>query len=724
MSPEIKLDNKIKPFTPIEEEENVGKKAQMTPIELNNMPEFTDSPGKSNKKSSRPKSKKFSKKNPKKSKSKKIKKIVKPDNRVETKPSETEKVNPQQMKADMEKVKLYEYKRYTEIWKEVRLKLKVNPKKTTFLISWRWLNSWVKYVTSNGSHPGPIDNRALWHNIFNEKKVERGADYYIIDQKIWEYLHNIYTGGPILHKEKNDVNSETVSVRSSLTSFDGTSVGGAGIETETQSNFGAGVSRENSIPKFDHESISRGNMPKRTSFKSNGKIDSNGSDINKIEGLFAHKKHSGKLHAQDPTTRYFEAPIAEMPDDENDYDKKNSESTQTALQYSKDYIDEDDDDSDYDDEGEEEEEEDEGEGESETEQTISDWRFNIIGLKNPGNFWYMNVCLQALLSVDELVQFYLKIDPNDLLKLAKVSKKKDNISYLFARFCHEALVEDREDAYNPIMLQNAVKKVFSTQMQDTHEFLLYFFSKLQDEENRFLRALAASKGIKLSKEPDPSKEVSAQVYWAKYKDSHSSVIDKLFTGLLSTSVTRKWWSKTTRNFEPFIDLSLEIKRESVNGCLKDYFTEEAMNIDADFICEDCKITTKAIIKKKIEKAPSNLIIHLKRFEYPSLRKVRSVISYKHSIDISKYVQKHKQHDPNSNQYRYSLYGMIIHKGKEMDRGHYTSVFKRENNWYEFDDDKVYEIQGKENTRHVLGREIYILLYKRDNWKLNLISGNA
>ena len=139
-----------------------------------------------------------------------------------------------------------------------------------------------------------------------------------------------------------------------------------------------------------------------------------------------------------------------------------------------------------------------------------------------------------------------------------------------------------------------------------------------------------------------------------------------------------------------------------------------MNIDADFICEDCKITTKAIIKKKIEKAPSNLIIHLKRFEYPSLRKVRSVISYKHSIDISKYVQKHKQHDPNSNQYRYSLYGMIIHKGKEMDRGHYTSVFKRENNWYEFDDDKVYEIQGKENTRHVLGREIYILLYKRDN----------
>lgn len=44
----------------------------------------------------------------------------------------------------------------------------------------------------------------------------------------------------------------------------------------------------------------------------------------------------------------------------------------------------------------------------------------------------MNVCLQALLSVNELVEYYLKINPNDLLKLSKVDKKKENISYIFA----------------------------------------------------------------------------------------------------------------------------------------------------------------------------------------------------------------------------------------------------------------------------------------------------
>lgn len=126
-------------------------------------------------------------------------------------------------------------------------------------------------------------------------------------------------------------------------------------------------------------------------------------------------------------------------------------------------------------------------------------------------------------------------------------------------------MEDREEAYNPIMIQEAVKKVFSTQMQDTHEFTLYFFSKLQEEENKYKKLIAKSKGIKIAKEPDPSNEKSALSYWMKYKESHSSIIDKLFTGLMSTSVIRKCCSKVSKNFEPFIDLSLEINSSTVEG---------------------------------------------------------------------------------------------------------------------------------------------------------------
>lgn len=117
-----------------------------------------------------------------------------------------------------------------------------------------------------------------------------------------------------------------------------------------------------------------------------------------------------------------------------------------------------------------------------------------------------------------------------------------------------------------------------------------------------------------------------------------------------------------------------------------------------------------MIRKRIERPPRNLIIHLKRFAYPTLEKDKSLISYKHIIDISKFVEKPKG-VPANTPIRYHLFGMIIHKGKEMDRGHYICLFKREDRWYEFDDDKVYEIQGKEHTKYVLDKEIYMLLYR-------------
>lgn len=122
------------------------------------------------------------------------------------------------------------------------------------------------------------------------------------------------------------------------------------------------------------------------------------------------------------------------------------------------------------------------------------------------------------------------------------------------------------------------------------------------------------------------------------------------------------------------------------------------------------MNTKAIIRKRLEKLPQNLIIHLKRFEYPSLKKDRTLIGYKHVLDVSKYMGSREEGTPTT----YHLFGMIIHKGKEMDRGHYISLFKRESQWYEFDDDKVYEIQGKDHTKYVLDKEIYMLLYKLDN----------
>lgn len=612
-------------------------------------------------------------------------------------------------KSDLRKIKDFEYSRYLDILRECKRKYQFKKKKITYLISCSWLDSWLDYVDGEGPHPGPIDNRALWHSIFSKKEVKRKRDYYIIDQKVWEFLHGIYNGGPILHKEKKEVNLETVSVRSSVTSFEGTNIGNMVSDTVSQSDMGL-VGRENSMTNKlgpDKDPMSAWNTSKKSSFISNLDVTETNSNIDVKNDQFFKGQSSYK-----PTSTFFDHTIAEVPHEE-EAERPRKDVPEEAPEISP--MDQGHANSSHAGEGESdlEEEEDEDEYEQEeSENTLSNCEFNIIGLKNPGNYWYMNVCLQALLSVDELIEYYLKIDPNDLLRLAKASKKKDNVSYLFALFCHEALVEDRDDAYNPVMIQNSIKKIFSTQMQDTHEFFLYFFSKLQDEENKFKRALLAAKGVTIPKDPNPQSEKTAGAYWIKYKESHSSIIDKLFTGLMSTSVVRKCWSKITKNFEPFLDLSLEINSNSVNGWLNDFFADEKIGDQSEFVCEDCKVTTKAIIRKRIEKAPRNLIIHLKRFAYPSLKKDRSLIGYKHKLSVDKFLEKSKD-NPVNQSIEYALYGMIIHKGKEMDRGHYICLFKREDKWYEFDDDKVYEIQGKENTKYVLDKEIYMLLYRRE-----------
>ena len=222
-----------------------------------------------------------------------------------------------------------------------------------------------------------------------------------------------------------------------------------------------------------------------------------------------------------------------------------------------------------------------------------------------------------------------------------------------------------------------------------------------------------ARGIPVPKDPDPNNCKSAIEYWKKYSDSHSSVIDRLFTGLMSTSVVRKWWSRVSKNFEPFLDLSCDIRSDTLTGCLNNFFHDEKIGDDATFKWEDWKVNTKAILRKRIEKAPQHLVIHLKRFEYPSLKKDRSLIRYKHTIDIGSYLYTSSS-DTKQYSLKYHLFGMIIHKGKEMDRGHYIWLFKREDKWYEFDDDKVFEIQGKENTKFVLDKEIYMLLYLRED----------
>jgi ubiquitin carboxyl-terminal hydrolase 36/42 len=83
---------------------------------------------------------------------------------------------------------------------------------------------------------------------------------------------------------------------------------------------------------------------------------------------------------------------------------------------------------------------------------------------------------------------------------------------------------------------------------------------------------------------------------------------------------------------PIMDLSFTMK-ETLEECFKEYFANE--HLDTKINCEKCKKSAKAQISVALSKAPRILMIQLKRFEFPSLKKIHGSVKYPLHLDLSK-----------------------------------------------------------------------------------------
>jgi hypothetical protein len=202
-----------------------------------------------------------------------------------------------------------------------------------------------------------------------KQEVKRKRDYYIVDQKVWEFLHGIYGGGPILHKEKKDVNFDTVSMRSS-TSFEGTSIGNNITDTVSISDFGMATRDGTNSKRLTAKDNTIFNTSKKSSLFSQRSELSNDQLSEKLKNQSSFN----------PNKSYIEQAIQEEPHEEEMEKPRNfieSGSKSNNASYCDNTEDE------YFDEGEESDSELEGE---ESEESVDNCEFNIIGLANPNNF--------------------------------------------------------------------------------------------------------------------------------------------------------------------------------------------------------------------------------------------------------------------------------------------------------------------------------------------------
>ncbi|KAF1824961.1 cysteine proteinase [Dissoconium aciculare CBS 342.82] len=313
----------------------------------------------------------------------------------------------------------------------------------------------------------------------------------------------------------------------------------------------------------------------------------------------------------------------------------------------------------------------------------------LRGLYNMGQTCFMSVVLQSLIHNPFLRTYYLSEGhrANDCEREACTSCALDAI---FDDF----FAQEKHEGYGAVhMLQGCWKgggSLAGYSQQDAHEFLGFILNSLHEAITEDDEKMKKSKNGK----------------------DCTCVIHQTFGGQLRSTVTCLTCRTTNVTFDPFMDLSLDVKGagpvpkkkklNAANGaqakdvapmdlseCLERYTSAETLSSDS-YHCRKCNASSEAKKRLSLSRLPPVVPIHLKRFSHSKANSQSSkdALSQTHTPDA-----------------KYLLSSVVVHKGK-IDNGHYISYARQNREWFRFDDSMVVRVEEKE----VLCAEAYMLFY--------------
>ncbi|GMI81461.1 hypothetical protein HRI_001815400 [Hibiscus trionum] len=187
-----------------------------------------------------------------------------------------------------------------------------------------------------------------------------------------------------------------------------------------------------------------------------------------------------------------------------------------------------------------------------------------------------------------------------------------------------------------------------------------------------------------------------------------SLVHKIFGGRLRSQVKCLQCSYCSDTFDPFLDLSLEIvKADSLLKALKNFTAAEMLDGgEKQYQCQRCKQKVKATKQLTVYNSPHVLTIHLKRFQAHNLgQKIDRKVEFGSTIDMKPFVS-----GSNEGHLKYTLYGVLVHRGWSTHSGHYYCFVRTSSGmWYSLDDNRVLQV----SERTVLEQKAYMLFYVRD-----------
>ncbi|XP_008301976.1 ubiquitin carboxyl-terminal hydrolase 42 isoform X2 [Stegastes partitus] len=299
------------------------------------------------------------------------------------------------------------------------------------------------------------------------------------------------------------------------------------------------------------------------------------------------------------------------------------------------------------------------------------------GLQNMGNTCFLNSALQCLTYTPPLANYMLTREHSKTCHepgFCMMCTMQNHIIQVFA---------NSGNVIKPIGVLNELKRIakhfrYGSQ-EDAHEFLRYTVDSMQK---------SCLPGTKLDRQTQAT-----------------TFIHQVFGGYLRSRVKCLNCKAVSDTFDPFLDITLEIKTApSVSKALEQFVKPEQLDGENAYKCTKCKKMVTASKRFTIHRSSNVLTLSLKRFANFSGGKITKDVKYPEYLDLRPFMSQ-SQGEPQV----YGLYAVLVHSGFSCHAGHYFCYIKASNGqWYQMNDSSV----SVSDIRSVLNQQAYVLFYMK------------